>query len=72
MIGRDLLPPLSSFFLELVATGAKVTEALVTHDEKGFGVRAGAAGEKEEFADASGASVDKDAASEGVSRRMRQ
>ncbi|KAA3511345.1 type VI secretion system ATPase TssH [Agrobacterium vitis] len=72
MIGRDLLPPLSSFFLELVASGGKVTEAQVTHDERGFGVRAGAAGENEEFVDASGLSMDKDAASEGVSRRMRQ
>ncbi|MCE6076488.1 type VI secretion system ATPase TssH [Agrobacterium vitis] len=72
MIGRDLLPPLSSFFLELVASGGKVTDAQVTHDEKGFGVRAGAAGGNEEFVDAFGLSMDKDAASEGVSRRMRQ
>ncbi|MBB4010018.1 type VI secretion system ATPase TssH [Allorhizobium taibaishanense] len=72
MIGRDLLPPLSSFFLELVASGAKLAHAQVTHDENGFGVRAEAAGEQEEFVDASAASMDKDAASEGVSRRMRQ
>ncbi|KQQ55175.1 ClpV1 family T6SS ATPase [Rhizobium sp. Leaf311] len=72
MIGRDLLPPLSSFFLEKVIAGEKVKNITVDFDERGFGTRVGAAGETDEFAAAAKGAVDKVAASDGVSRRMRQ
>jgi type VI secretion system protein VasG len=71
-IGRDLLPPLSSFFLEKVIAGEKVKNITVDFDERGFGIRVGAAGETDEFAAAAKGAVDKVAASDGVSRRMRQ
>ncbi|MES5100158.1 type VI secretion system ATPase TssH [Agrobacterium sp. BA1120] len=72
MIGRDLLPPLSSFFLEKVIAGDKVKQITVDFDETGFGIRAGAVGETDEFAASKKGAVDKVAASEGMSRRMRQ
>ncbi len=72
MIGRDLLPPLSSFFLEKVIAGDKVKQITVDFDETGFGIRAEAVGETDEFAASKKGAVDKVAASEGMSRRMRQ
>ncbi|MBP1878640.1 type VI secretion system ATPase TssH [Agrobacterium rubi] len=71
MIGRDLLPPLSSFFLEKVIAGEKVKRVTVDFDETGFGIRADEVGNMDEFAAAPAAEVDKVAASDGVSRRMR-
>lgn len=72
MIGRDLLPPLSSFFLEKVIAGEKVKRITVDFGESGFGIRVEAAGERDEFAAAEKGAVDKVAASDGKSRRMRQ
>ncbi|XUY29434.1 type VI secretion system ATPase TssH [Agrobacterium sp. rho-8.1] len=71
MIGRDLLPPLSSFFLEKVIAGEKVKHVTVDFDDTGFGIRADAVGNMDEFAAAPAAGADKVAASDGVSRRMR-
>ncbi|WP_284778474.1 type VI secretion system ATPase TssH [Agrobacterium sp. lyk4-40-TYG-31] len=72
MIGRDLLPPLSTYFLEKVITGDKVKRITVDFDSTGFGIHAEAVGEADEFATAAPAGVDKVAASEGKPRRMRQ
>lgn len=72
MIGRDLLPPLSSFFLEKVIAGEKVKRITVDFGESGFDIIVGAAGESDEFAAAKKGAVDKVAASDGKSRRMRQ
>ncbi|MFK3777628.1 type VI secretion system ATPase TssH [Agrobacterium sp. NPDC089420] len=71
MIGKDLLPPLSSFFLEKVIAGERVGKIVVDFDENRFGIRAGAAGETDEFALTEEVGVDKVAASEGATRRMR-
>lgn len=72
MIGRDLLPPLSSFFLEKVIAGEKVKRVTVDFGESGFDIIVEAAGESDEFAAAKKGAVDKVAASDGKSRRMRQ
>lgn len=72
MIGKDLLPPLSSFFLEKVIAGEKVKRITVDFGESGFDVIVEAAGESDEFAAAKKGAVDKVAASDGKSRRMRQ
>ena len=72
MIGRDLLPPLSTYFLEKVITGDKVKRITVDFDEIGFGIRAEVDGETGEFAVADPVVVDKVAVSDGKSRRMRQ
>ncbi len=71
MIGKDLLPPLSSFFLEKVIAGEKVRNVTVDFDGDRFGVRAEAAGEADEFPPGEKAGVNEVAASEGISRRMR-
>ncbi len=72
MIGRDLLPPMSTFFLDKVISGDRVKHITVDFDETGFCVRAEAVGENDEFSAAEPVAVDKVAASEGKSRRMRQ
>lgn len=71
MIGKDLLPPLSSFFLEKVIAGERVGKIVVDFGENGFGIRAEAAGEADEFAVTEEVGVDKVAASDGATRRMR-
>ncbi|WP_337270450.1 type VI secretion system ATPase TssH [Oryzifoliimicrobium ureilyticus] len=71
MIGRDLLPPLSTFFLERMADGARVGEATVQYNEGRFSITAGKIEEIEEFAGVGDATVDEVAASEGNTRRMR-
>ncbi len=72
MIGKDLLPPLSSFFLEKVIAGEKVGRVTVDFDGNRFGIRAEAAGELDEFVPAEAAGVDKVVASKGASRRVRR
>jgi type VI secretion system protein VasG len=72
MIGRDLLPPLSTFFIELVAEGKKLACAEVTHDENGFGVRAADNDDHQEFVEDGYVPMNEDAVSEGSSRRIRQ
>ncbi|MBW9060867.1 type VI secretion system ATPase TssH [Agrobacterium pusense] len=71
MIGKDLLPPLSSFFLEKVIAGERVGKIVVDFGENGFGIRAEEAGEADEFAVTEEVGVDKVAASDGATRRMR-
>lgn len=71
MIGKDLLPPLSSFFLEKVIAGERVGKIVVDFGENRFGIRAEAAGETDEFAAPEEGGVDEVAASEGATRRMR-
>ncbi|TWD46110.1 type VI secretion system protein VasG [Agrobacterium vitis] len=71
MIGRDLLPPLSTFFIELVANGQKVGRAHVTHSENGFAVQGQEADNQREFVDDRLVSINEDAVSDGVSRRIR-
>ncbi|MBO9653806.1 MAG: type VI secretion system ATPase TssH [Agrobacterium tumefaciens] len=71
MIGKDLLPPLSSFFLEKVIAGERVGKIIVDFGENGFGIRAEAVGEADEFAVTEEVGVDKVAASDGATRRMR-
>ncbi len=71
MIGKDLLPPLSSFFLEKVIAGERVGKIVVDFDENRFDIRAEVAGEPDEFAATEEGGVDKVAASEGATRRMR-
>ena len=71
MIGKDLLPPLSSFFLEKVIAGERVGNIVVDFGENGFGIRAEEAGEADEFAVTEEVGVDKVAASDGATRRMR-
>ncbi|MCZ7447071.1 type VI secretion system ATPase TssH [Agrobacterium rhizogenes] len=71
MIGKDLLPPLSSFFLEKVIAGERVGKIVVDFGENGFGIRAEAAGEADEFAITEEVGVDEVAASDGATRRMR-
>ncbi|WP_035260957.1 AAA family ATPase, partial [Agrobacterium tumefaciens] len=71
MIGKDLLPPLSSFFLEKVIAGERVGKIVVDFGENRFGIRAEAAGETDEFAASEEGGVDKVAASDGATRRMR-
>ncbi|NTB95014.1 type VI secretion system ATPase TssH [Agrobacterium tumefaciens] len=71
MIGKDLLPPLSSFFLEKVIAGERVGKIVVDFGENRFGIRAEAAGETDEFAAPEEGGVDKVAASDGATRRMR-
>lgn len=71
MIGKDLLPPLSSFFLEKVVAGERVGEVTVDFDGNRFGIRAEAAGETNEFVATERVGMDEVAASEGSTRRMR-
>lgn len=71
MIGKDLLPPLSSFFLAKVVAGERVGKVVVDFEENRFGIRAEAAGEKNEFVATEGVGMDEVAASEGTTRRMR-
>ncbi|OLP42547.1 type VI secretion system ATPase TssH [Rhizobium oryziradicis] len=71
MIGRDLLPPLSTFFIELVANGQKVGRAHVTHSENGFAVHGQETDNQREFIEDRLVSVNEDAVSDGVSRRIR-
>jgi type VI secretion system protein VasG len=71
MIGKDLLPPLSSFFLEKVVAGERVEEVTVDFDGNRFGIRAEAAGETNEFVATERVGMDEVAASEGSTRRMR-
>ncbi|MGV2139477.1 type VI secretion system ATPase TssH [Agrobacterium sp. 16-2014-1-2a] len=71
MIGKDLLSPLSSFFLEKVIAGERVGNIVVDFGENGFGIRAEEAGEADEFAVTEEVGVDKVAASDGATRRMR-
>lgn len=72
MMGKDLLPPLSSFFLERVVAGEKVGMVTVDFDDKRFGVHAEAAGETGDFASADAAGVDEVVASKGATRRVRR
>ncbi len=71
MMGKDLLPPLSSFFLESVVAGETVDKVTVDFDGTRFGVRAEAAGEKGDFAPAD-TGVDEVVASKGATRRVRR
>lgn len=71
MIGRDLLPPLSTFFIELVANAKKVGRAHVTHDENGFAVHGQETENQREFVEDRLVSINEDAVSDGVSRRIR-
>lgn len=71
MIGKDLLPPLSSFFLEKVVAGERVGEITVDFDGIRFGIRAEAAGETNEFVATERVGMGEVAASEGSTRRMR-
>ncbi|NTE56781.1 type VI secretion system ATPase TssH [Agrobacterium tumefaciens] len=71
MIGKDLLPPLSSFFLEKVVAGERVGQVTVDFDGNRFGIRAEAAGETNEFVATERVGMDEVAASEGSTRRMR-
>ncbi len=43
MIGRDLLPPLSSFFLDRIGSEERLDGVEVTFDDGRFGVREAAA-----------------------------
>ncbi|MGN8154240.1 type VI secretion system ATPase TssH [Agrobacterium sp. 22094] len=72
MMGKDLLPPLSSFFLERVVAGEKVGMVTVDFDGTRFGVYAEAAGETGDFASADAAGVDEVVASKGATRRVRR
>ncbi|KQZ95182.1 ClpV1 family T6SS ATPase [Rhizobium sp. Root564] len=72
MMGKDLLPPLSSFFLERVVAGEKVGMVTVDFDGRRFGVHAEAAGETGDFASADAAGVDEVVASKGATRRVRR
>ncbi len=72
MMGKDLLPPLSSFFLESVVAGEKVGMVTVDFDGRRFGVHAEAAGETGDFASADAAGVDEVVASKGATRRVRR
>jgi type VI secretion system protein VasG len=72
MMGKDLLPPLSSFFLERVVAGEKVGMVTVDFDGTRFGVHAEAAGETGDFASADTAGVDEVVASKGATRRVRR
>ncbi len=72
MMGKDLLPPLSSFFLERVVAGEKVGMVTVDFDGTRFGVHAEAAGETCDFASADAAGVDEVVASKGATRRVRR
>ncbi|TBN12830.1 type VI secretion system ATPase TssH [Agrobacterium cavarae] len=72
MMGKDLLPPLSSFFLETVVAGEKVGMVTVDFDGTRFGVHAEAAGETGDFASADAAGVDEVVASKGATRRVRR
>lgn len=72
MMGKDLLPPLSSFFLERVVAGEKVGMVTVDFDGTRFGVHAEAAGETGDFASADAAGVDEVVASKGATRRVRR
>ncbi|MGV1906409.1 type VI secretion system ATPase TssH [Agrobacterium cavarae] len=72
MMGKDLLPPLSSFFLERVVAGEKVGMVTVDFDGRRFGVHAEAAGETGDFASAAAAGVDEVVASKGATRRVRR
>ncbi|KQR35708.1 ClpV1 family T6SS ATPase [Rhizobium sp. Leaf155] len=72
MMGKDLLPPLSSFFLERVVAGEKVGVVTVDFDGTRFGVHAEAAGETGDFASADAAGVDEVVASKGATRRVRR
>ncbi len=49
MIGRDLLPPLSTFFIELVAAGKKVGRAEVSYQDNAFIVMGEDSVNQEEF-----------------------
>jgi type VI secretion system protein VasG len=72
MIGRDLLPSLSTFFIELVAQGKKVSRVQVTHSESGFSVTEEDTENKKEFVDDPSVAINEDAVSEGAPRRIRQ
>ncbi|MDQ0454597.1 type VI secretion system ATPase TssH [Rhizobium paknamense] len=48
MIGRDLLPPLSSFFLDRIGSEERLDGVEVTFDDGRFGVREAAAGHQED------------------------
>lgn len=72
MMGKDLLPPLSSFFLERVVASEKVGMVTVDFDGRRFGVHAEAAGETGDFASADAAGVDEVVASKGATRRVRR
>jgi len=72
MMGKDLLPPLSSFFLERVVAGEKVGMVTVDFDGRRFGVHAEAAGETGDFTSADTAGVDEVVASKGATRRVRR
>ncbi|MDQ1194438.1 type VI secretion system ATPase TssH [Agrobacterium sp. SORGH_AS 787] len=72
MMGKDLLPPLSSFFLERVVAGDKVGMVTVDFDGTRFGVHAEAAEKTGDFASADAAGVDEVVASKGATRRVRR
>jgi type VI secretion system protein VasG len=72
MIGRDLLPPLSTFFIELVAAGKKLGRAKVTYLENSFRVIAEDTDNQKEFVEDHRIPMNEDAVSEGASRRIRQ
>jgi type VI secretion system protein VasG len=63
---------MSTFFLDKVISGDRVKHITVDFDKTGFCIRAEAVGENDEFSAAEPVAVDKVAASEGKSRRMRQ
>lgn len=71
MMGKDLLPPLSSFFLERVVAGETVGKVTVDFDGMRFGIRAEAAGETGDFAPED-TGVDEVVASKGATRRVRR
>ncbi len=66
MIGRDLLPPLSRFFLERLAAGRRGGMAVVDWTDEGFRIVADAAQDTHEFAAVEPAGVDKAAGLKGV------
>lgn len=71
MIGRDLLPPISTFFLDKVISGNRVKQVIVDFDETRFCIRAEAVEKNDKFNAADSVALDNGAASEGKSRRMR-
>jgi type VI secretion system protein VasG len=51
MIARDLLPVLSTLFLDAVADDRKITEVVISYDGQGFGIRAEDAPVRTQFAE---------------------
>ena len=51
MIARDLLPMLSTVFLDAVAEDRKISEVIISYDGQGFGIRAENAPVRPQFAD---------------------